>query len=89
MMGCQCCHLIFLLREGEDLSWEKAGSLPFPIASGPQVGVGACDVSSEDYHDISFEEEWVIMDTMNLFLLDILPSVCWQKSLHSEGEFQK
>ena len=81
--------MIFLHREGEDLSWEKAGSLPFPIASGPQVGVGACDVFSEDYHDISFEEEWVIMDTINLFLIDILPSVCWQKSLHSEGEFQK
>ena len=81
--------MIFLHREGEDLSWEKAGSLPFPIASGPQVGVGACDVSYEDYHDISFEEESVIMDTINLFLLDILPGVCWQKSLHSEGEFQK
>ena len=80
--------MIFLHhREGEDLSWEKAGSLPFPIASGPQVGVGACDVSSED--DISFEEEWVIMDIIDLFLLDILPGVCWQKSLHSEGEFQK
>ena len=79
--------MIFLHREGEDLSWEKAGSLPFPIASGPQVGVGACDVSSED--DISFEEEWVIMDIIDLFLLDILLSVCWQKSLHSEGEFQK
>ena len=84
MVGCQ---MIFLHREGEDLSWKKAGSLPFPIASGPQVGVGACDVSSED--DISFEEEWVIMDIIDLFLLDILPSVCWQKSLHSEGEFQK
>ena len=81
--------MIFLHREGEDLSWEKAGNLPFPIASGPQVGVGACDVSSEDYHDISFEEESVIMDVMNLFLLDILPDVCWQKSLHSEGEYQK
>ena len=81
--------MIFLHREGEDLSWEKAGSLPFPIASGPQVGVGACDVSSQDYHDISFEEEWVIMDAINLFLLDILPGVCWKKSLHSEGEFQK
>ena len=81
--------MIFLHREGEDLSWEKAGSLPFPIASGPQVGVGACDVSSQDYHDISFEKDWVIMDIINLFLLDILPSVCWQKSLHSEGEFQK
>ena len=81
--------MIFLHREGEDLSWEKDGSLPFPIASGPQVGVGACDVFSEDYHDISFEEESVIMDIMILFLLDILPSVCWQKSLHSEGEFQK
>ena len=49
--------MIFRHREEENLSWEKAGRLPFPIASGPQVGVGACDVSSED--DISFEEEWI------------------------------
>ena len=81
--------MIFLHREGEDLGWEKAGSLPFPIASGPQVGVGACDVSSEDYHDISFEEESGHNGYNNFFLIDILPSVCWQKSLHSEGEFQK
>ena len=81
--------MIFLHREGEDPSWEKAGSLPFPIASGPEVGVGTCDVSFEDHHDISFEKEWVVMDKINSCLLDILPSVCWQKSLHSEGEFRK
>ena len=81
--------MIFRHREEENLSWEKAGRLPFPIASGPEVGVSTCDVSFEDYYDISFEKEWVIMDKINSFLLDILPSVCWQKSLHSEGEFQK